>query len=162
MKVVAALILALAVPAIAAPPPPPSEEGLTAVQAYIRATKEKDLKAYDGLLSDAFLGNDDDLSGSANRTKWLDGVAKEFGNPHLNVNIIKVFYGGHLARGKFSIQVMLVENANNFSFGGTRSPDCCAFYRTETLTLDGAKIVEIDRSPLFDVVLSTAGTRTDL
>lgn len=162
MKILAALTLGLAIPAIAAPPPPPSDEALTAVQTLIRATKEKDVKVYAGTLSERFIGNDDELGGSATKTEWLDKVSKEFGNARWNVNIIKVFYGTHQVKGKFATRAMLVENANNFSFGGSGSPDCCAFYLTETLTLDGGKIVQIDRSALFETVLSPTGTRTDL
>lgn len=161
MKILAALTLSLAIPAIAAPPPPPSDEALTAVQTFIRATKEKDMRVYAGTLSERFVGNDE-LAGPATKTEWLDKVSKEFGNARRNVNIIKVFYGTHQAKGKFATRVMLMENANNFSFGGSRSPDCCAFYLTETLTLDGGKIVQIDRSALFETVLSPTGTRTDL
>ena len=162
MKVAAFCLLALASPAFAAPPPPPPPQALNAVQAYIRAITAKDADAYIGLLSSAFSADDDEIGGQVDRSTWITAIKRELANPRLHIVVMQVFFGGQLSYdGNFAWRVMIVENANNFSFGNNRAPDCCAFYRTETLTLDGDKITRIDRSAPFDTVLSPTGMRTD-
>lgn len=162
----AALLVAaslfLAHPACAVPPPPPASDTLHAVQAMIRALKEKDLAGYQALLAEDFVARKSEDGPIISREDWLDDMGQAFSNEVLSITILHVYEGSAIVEGAFRPQVMLVEHVSNYALRDGIPGDCCGFYLTETLTLAGAKIKRIERSTLFDNELSQAGARTDL
>lgn len=151
-------------PAIAVPPPPPMPEVLEPTQAILHAMTAKDIRAYDAVLADSFVGyKNGDLSDPQTREAWLKEMTEAFANPAFGVRFMQVFQGSVLVGGKLRQQVVLVEHVSNYALRSNGIPgDCCGFYVTETITIDGGKVVRIDRSPLYDNELSATGERTDI
>lgn len=158
----AAIVLGFACPAAAVPPPPPFPDTLAATQAVIAAMTKKDFAGYDSVLANDFVGYKSENGQAIDRGAWLREMKIAFDNKAFGVTITHVFEGAATVDGKFRPQVMLVERVSNFGLRNGLPGDCCAYYLTETLTLDGGKIARIDRSTLFQNELSKTGERTDL
>ncbi|WP_165912385.1 hypothetical protein [Novosphingobium sp. PhB165] len=158
----AAAILVFACPAAAVPPPPPLPDTINAVQAIIAAMTSKDFAGYDHVLADNFVGHKAEANEVLNRESWLHEIHEAFDNKVFSVTVVNVYEGATTTDGKFRPQVMLIERVSNFGLHGGIPGDCCAYYLTETLTLENGKVIRIDRSPLFSSELSKTGERTDL
>jgi len=163
MRRLPAFAALVAVPVAAVPPPPPAPGTLEATSATIHALTSKDLAAYEDLLAADFVGHTDDGEKTRTREAWLQEMREAFMNPAFNVTIMHVFQTGATIDGKFRQQIMLVENVDNYVLRSNGIPgDCCGFYLTETITFDGQKVMRIDRSRLYDNMLSATGARTDI
>jgi len=160
-KLPCAFLVLLAAPAVCVPPAPPSPDALNAVQGLIRSMNTKDYVAYSGKLADNFVGHAVGEREPQSREVWLRDTRAAFDKESFKVSVTKVYFGS-TTHGPFRQQVMLVEQITDFPLLGSLRSDCCSFFLTETLTLEGSKIVQIDRSPLFMTELSTTGERTDL
>lgn len=150
----------LAAPAHAIPPPPPSPDGLKVAQAFIRASIDKDLPLYSSLLSDQFMAADPEANKIVPKAEWLNSMAEAFQNKWLQIKILHVFYGDRIVGTGLQYQIMIVERLANYP--DPPHSDCCTFYRTETLILDGDKVSRLIRSIPFDSELSDTGKRTDI
>ena len=162
-RIVAAIAaLALAAPVGAAPPPPPLPATLDAVQGFVKALTENDYAAYESVLAQDFEAHKTERDEILDREAWLEEMKTAFENRHFSVKVMRVFEGSAKIDGQYLKQVLLVERASNIAMRGDVPGDCCVYFLTETLTLDGDKIIRIDRSSLFTNELSPEGKRTDL
>jgi hypothetical protein len=153
VRALAPLALLLTVPAAAAPPPPPPTALLDTTQAYIRSLNAKDSASYGSLLAAGFAGYDIDGKGPLNRDRWMKKINDAFASKAFFATVRQVFSDGE--------RIMLIERINHIQLRDGVPGDCCVYHLAETLTLDGGKIVRIDRSPMFDTELSPTGERTD-
>ena len=151
-------VMATQVDAVPSPPPPP--EKLAVVQTFIRASIDKNLSLYAGLLSDQFVGTDAEADKVMMKADWLASLERTFRNKWLQTKILHVFFGYHIVGVSLQYSVMLVEQLTNYP--NPPHSDCCTFYRTETLVFDGNKLSKIGRSMPFSTQLSDAGKRTDI
>ncbi|WP_314716984.1 nuclear transport factor 2 family protein [Sphingobium yanoikuyae] len=154
--------LLIAAPASAVPPPPPPPAALNAAQTFIAALTSKDLAAYGDALADDFSGYESESQTPQDRAAWLGKMRDAFANDSFHVTIMKVFQGSATVAGRHRQRIMVVERISNFPLRDGVPGDCCAWYLTETLTMDGGKVARIDRSTLYATELSATGKRTDI
>jgi hypothetical protein len=158
--VLCALLAFSGAQAPAAPPAPPAPETLAVVQSFIKASVDKNLSLYTSLLSDDFVGVDAEVDKAMTRQDWLAGIAGAFQNRWLRTKVLEVFYGYHIVGEGLQYRVMIVERLDNYP--DPPHSDCCTFYRTEVLVLNGNRVSKIGRSIPFVDRLSNTGSRTDI
>jgi hypothetical protein len=151
------LLLLAAAPAMAAPPPPPSPAVLDVAKGFTSSMTQRDYARYADLLADGVTVVSNGAQIAKGKDAWLAEIRKAFSNPAFRPQILDVFEG-YADGGE---QLTVVERIGFFVYGNARSPDCCAYYRVETLRLANGKIVRIDQGPSLSGRLSANGERID-
>jgi hypothetical protein len=147
--------LLAASPALAVPPVGPRAAEAAVVEAYAAGLERNDLPALRGLIAnDAKIINQ---AGTAvDKNDWIATAAVEF--PHTRrTRILSAFSGYAPIPGKAIRRFTFV---TEFTRCHPNAAECFPRWRTETITVAGGKIVELQTSSDFDLRRSAAGVWT--
>lgn len=148
-------LAALLAPCLAVPPPPPPPDASQTTQTFLRVIRDRDFPTYVQLMADDLVVHQSGNSIALDKEAWLRQIKQQFSNPYFRVQILRVFETSGMDGGDFVTRVLIAEEVDNF--GGPIPGDCCALFRTETLTLRGKQVSRIDLSMEYQHQMDAEG-----
>jgi hypothetical protein len=149
--------LTFAGPAFAIPPMGPIDADLAVAKAYIRATEQSDFPAYRSLFAPDARIIQTETPASGNKEQWFAAAAAEFSRERQS-HFLNVFARAAITAGKRTTRVAFIVELSGC--GRTFMMECFPEWRSEVITVEDAKIIQLETSGDFSFRLTADGKWT--